>query len=85
LEHRETYTPAPVTVAGITIEVDVALSVSLWHLEPSLGGKRPVGRVSAGSVSAEPVTIRITTGDNTVSVSLSEFTAGETRSIIEAD
>lgn len=76
MEYRETYTPAPVTVAGITIEVDIALSVSVWQ---------PVRSIPAGSVSAEPVTIRVTTGDKTLTVSLSEFTATETRSIIESD
>jgi hypothetical protein len=76
MEHRETYTPAPVTVAGITIEVDVALSVSLWH---------PARGAVAGSVRGEPMTIRITTGGKTVGVNLSEFTADESRSIIGAD
>lgn len=90
MEHREIYTPPAVSVAGTTIEVDIELSVSLWSSGPPIRGKRfaggvRVGKLSAGSVSAEPVTIRITTGDKTLSVSLSEFTAEESRSIIESD
>lgn len=69
MEHREIFTPASVTVAGVTIEVDVSLSIEVWQLGAASGGSR-AGNALAGRVHAEPKTIRIATGDDTFTTAL---------------
>ena len=69
MEYRETFAPTPVTVAGVTIAVEVSLSIEVWELGSGIRKPRNDNAV-AGRVHAEPKRIRITTGDETVTLAL---------------